>query len=135
MFKDWLATTAVTAVLALAIGTGSAKAAVTDKEFYVRTTNDLIKLCAVDPTDPGYSAAIHFCHGFASGAYQAEQLHQAGSRAKPLFCIPSGTPPSRNETIAGFITWAQATPAAAGTSPVEGMFEFLMQRYPCAKKR
>ena len=135
MIKDWLATGVLTAALTMAMAAGPAKAAVTETDFYIRTTNDLVKLCTVDPTDPSYSAAIHFCHGFASGAYQAEQLHQAGSRAKPLFCIPAGTPPSRNETIAAFVTWAQATPASAGTSPVEGMFEFMMQRYPCAKKR
>jgi hypothetical protein len=67
MFKNWLATVMLTAVLALTMAAGPAKAAVTENDFYVRTTNDLVKLCSVDPIDPNYSAAIHFCQGFASG--------------------------------------------------------------------
>jgi hypothetical protein len=122
-------------VLAATIAPGIAGAAVDENDFRVRTTGDLAKLCATPPSDPLYTAAIHFCQGFASGTYQAEQLHRAGSRARPLFCLPQDPQPTRNGVVAGFVKWVAAKPDVAGTSPAEGLFEYLMETYPCTAKK
>ncbi len=134
--RRWLPAAAFVAALT----PGIAGAAVNEQDFYVRTAGDLAKLCSTDPSDPLYSAAIHFCQGFGSGAYQTEQLHRAGSRARPLFCLPATPEPTRNEVLAGFAKWTAAKPNAASLAPAEGLFEYLMETYPCpsastAKKR
>ena len=130
-FSKWLPALA----LAAAIAPGMANAAVTEQDFYVKTTADLAKLCSTDASDPLYPAAIHFCHGFGSGAYQTEQLHRAGSRAKPLFCLPSDPQPTRNEVLSGFVKWVAAKPSVAGLAPAEGLFEYMMDAYPCPTKK
>ena len=129
--KQWLPALA----LAVVIVPGAAGAAVTEQDFFVRTTGDLAKLCATTSADPLYSAAIHFCQGFGAGAYQAEQLHRAGSRAKPLFCMPTDPLPTRNQVTAGFVAWVAAKPDVAALVPAEGVFEYLMATYPCPGKK
>ena len=42
--------------------------AVSEKDFSVETTENLINLCAVAPDDPLYKWAISFCHGYLVGA-------------------------------------------------------------------
>ncbi len=102
----------------------------TETNFQVRTTGDLIRLCEASPTDPTGIAALHFCHGFTVGAYQYHQIAMAAEGKPRLVCVPN-PPPSRNEAIAAFVAWAKQNPAQMNTPPVEGMFRFLAQRYPC----
>jgi hypothetical protein len=98
--------------------------------FLVTTTGDLVRLCEAQPTDPTGIAALHFCHGFAVGAYQYHQIAAVAENKPPLFCEPNPRP-SRNEAIAGFVAWARQSPEAMETPPVEGIFRYLAQRYPC----
>ena len=35
--------------------------------------------------------------------------------------------------IAGFISWARRNPSAMSAPPVEGMFRYLAQSYPCRR--
>ena len=87
-------------------------------------------LCEATPNDPTGIAALHFCHGFAVGAYQYHQIVAAAEKKPPLFCEPNPRP-TRNAIIADFVSWANQNPKAMDTPPVEGMFRYLAQRYPC----
>jgi hypothetical protein len=121
------------ALATLSLSSG-ARAAVTQDDFLIRTTSNLVSLCSAEATDPFYAAAVHFCHGFGAGVFQTEQLHQAASRAAPLYCVPTPLP-SRNEAVAGFVAWAKATPSATNDAPAEGVLHYLMQTYPCPVRR
>jgi hypothetical protein len=101
-----------------------------ETNFRVTTTRDLVQLCEAAPTDPTGIAALHFCHGFAVGAYQYHQIAAAAEKKPPLFCEPNPKP-SRNAVIADFVSWAAQNPKAMDTPPAEGMFRYLAQRYPC----
>ncbi|MBB3268263.1 hypothetical protein FHW79_005938 [Azospirillum sp. OGB3] len=102
-----------------------------ETNFQVETTGDLVRLCEAQPTNTTGIAALHFCHGFAVGAYQYHQIVTvAEGRKRPLFCAPDPQP-SRNEAIAGFVSWATRNQQQMGAPPVEGMFRYLVQRYPC----
>jgi hypothetical protein len=109
------------------------RAAVSDDNFLVKTTGDLVALCSADPADKMMTAATNFCHGFVVGTYRVLSEQQSASRNK-LFCPPA-TLPSRNEAIARFVTWAKANSAAATLSPTDGMLKYLMERFPCPAKQ
>jgi hypothetical protein len=121
-----MAVMAVTAVRAQTAGDPS------ESDFRVATTGDLVRLCEAAPADPTGIAALHFCHGFAVGAYQYYQIAAAAEKKPPLFCEPNPRP-SRNEAIAGFVSWAKQNPGAMNAPPVEGIFRYLAQRYPCRR--
>ncbi len=104
--------------------------AVSEKDFSVETTENLINLCAAAPDDPLYQWAISFCHGYLVGAYAYYQAESAGPNGIKLVCLPD-PPPSRNEGIKMFIEWAKAHPQYMKEKPVETNFRFLMEKWPC----
>ncbi|MGE0224184.1 MAG: Rap1a/Tai family immunity protein [Acetobacteraceae bacterium] len=104
--------------------------AVTEANFAVETTGDLVALCSADPKAPLGTAALNFCHGFVAGAVRVQQANDAARRPTPLFCLPS-PPPSRDAAINEFVEWAKAEPARLEQRPFESMFRFLAQKHPC----
>lgn len=122
---------AVTAILmTIADATAQTAPLPTENNFQVRTTGDLKQLCEAKSSDATGIAALHFCQGFAVGAYQYYQIVTAAENKPPLVCPPKPLP-SRNEALASFVAWAQQNPGQMSLPPVEGLFRYLAQRYPC----
>jgi hypothetical protein len=96
-------------------------------DIRARTAGDLADLCGANPRDPQGDAKINYCHGFAQGAVDVA-LKQTGDK-KP-FCFPSPTP-TRSATLTEFVNWARALPAHRPVSAVDGLMQFLGERYPC----
>ena len=111
---------------------GTAKANVTDEDFVAQKTQNLINLCTTSLQDPHYREAIHFCHGYLVGAYHYYQAQTADKAELKMVCAPEPKP-SRNETIAMFISWAQKHPQYMNETPVETEFRFLTEKWPCKK--
>jgi hypothetical protein len=118
--------TAFIAILALTV---PSLAVDTDK-FHVKTTSDLVALCSADPAAENYVAAVHFCHGFASGAFRYYQSVAAAQPAAKYICTPDPAP-SRNEVIAAFVNWARKDKDAMGAPATDSMFRYLAAKYPC----
>jgi hypothetical protein len=116
-------------ILAGAAVPAAARAQVTEDQFLVRDTADLVALCAAQPADRMFTAAQNFCHGFMVGLYRALQAEQT-SRAAPLFCPPAQTP-TRSDAVASFVRWAQVSPARLRLSAADGVATFLVERLPC----
>lgn len=110
--------------------TGAANANVSDEDFVAQKTQNLLNLCTASSQDPHYREAIHFCHGYLVGAYHYYQAQTADKQEAKLFCPPEPKP-SRNETIAMFISWAQTHPQYMNEAPVETEFRFLTEKWPC----
>ena len=110
---------------------GSPSFAADADNFRVNSTGDLVALCSADPAAPNYPAAIHFCHGFASGAYQYHQMVMAAVPEVRFACAPEPAP-SRSEVLAGFVEWARRNPQYTADKPVDTLFRYLAERYPCA---
>jgi hypothetical protein len=104
--------------------------AVTEEDFRVETTRNLLNLCTAPVNDSRYEEAIHFCHGFLVGAFRYHVAENSGPGGKLLVCFPN-PPPTRNEAIAMFIDWAQAHPQYMDNPPVETEFRFLTEKWPC----
>jgi hypothetical protein len=104
--------------------------AVTEADFEVKTTQNLLNLCTAPPNDPRYREAIHFCHGYLVGAYHYHLSQTAGEGSTPLVCFPT-PPPSRNEALRMFIAWMQSHPQYMNERPVDTEFRFLTEQWPC----
>jgi Rap1a immunity proteins len=100
------------------------------EEFLIRNMQDYVRVCTTNSGDPMYAAAMGFCHGYAVGAYHYHLAQTAGPEGKPFVCPPE-PPPSRTEILAMFITWAQQHPQYMGERPVDSLFRFLTEKYPC----
>ena len=107
--------------------------AVTEEDFRVRTTQDLIDLCTVSASDPRAEEAIHFCHGYLVGAFHFYLAWTEGPGAtQRLVCFPqSGV--TRSEAVAMFVDWVKARPQYMKEFPVETEFRFLIEKWPCKK--
>jgi hypothetical protein len=106
--------------------------AVTEEDFKVKTTQNLINLCTSSADDPHRDKAIHFCHGYLVGAYDYHVTENSGPDGKMLFCMPD-PPPTRNAAIDMFVQWAKTHPQYMGEKPVETEFRFLSEKWPCKK--
>lgn len=102
------------------------------ESFNVRTTGDLVRLCGTQPSDPDYAEAIGWCYGYGRGALDYHRASTPAS-APPLFCGPSQTPPP-SEVLRMFLAWGNANPARAAMPAVEGVFQFLVDTYPCPRR-
>ncbi len=100
------------------------------EDFKVDTTDQLVKLCTAAPDDPFFNHAQNFCHGYAQGAYDYYEAAHAGAKGPKMVCF-SEPAPSRNEAINLFIEWAKANPQYGQKTPVNTLFRFLAQKWPC----
>lgn len=122
----------VVAGLTLTAGTSAPAAQVTQDNFLLKTTGDLIVLCGANQNDPLYTAAVNFCHGFAVGAYRMLEIEEAASRTKrKQVCINEYPTVTRNSAIAGFVTWAADKPDVLATQPNDGLTQYLVNAFPC----
>lgn len=126
--KHWLAA----AILCAFLFPESGGAAVSDSDFQMRTTADLVDLCSASPTDSMGTAALNFCHGFALGVYRVLEEQNAARRTGKLFCISQPTP-SRNEAIADFVQWSKANSEVMEGRPADGIAVYLASKYPCPR--
>lgn len=119
---------AIAALLASAPLVASAE--FTKDDFHVRSAQDLVDLCSVAPDAGLYSAAIHFCHGFVSGAWQYHQSQANGPKGVRLVCPPD-PPPTRDEAVAGFVAWASTHADRMSEPAVDALFRYLIEKHPC----
>jgi hypothetical protein len=129
-FRLW-AVAAAAMLMALPPGGGYAA---TEANFVAKTTGDVAALCDPKADSPLDNAGINFCEGFTQGVVLTQQEHQAAPNAKKFFCLPDPVP-SRNEAMAGFVTWANASPDRLAMPAVDGLISYLGERYPCPKHR
>nr|WP_294502379.1 Rap1a/Tai family immunity protein [uncultured Rhodopila sp.] len=121
---------AVVAAGVLAMG-GARAAALTPDDFQVPTTAALVSLCTAPDTDPLYTPARNFCHGFTVGTYRAVLAEQSASRSKhKLFCLDDKAV-TRDQAIAAFVQWASGRPKTLASAPTDGITEYLAAQYPC----
>ena len=95
--------------------------------LHARTAGELAELCGANHREPGSDAKINYCHGFVQGVLDVE-LMKAGDK-KP-FCFPSPAP-SRDATLSQFVDWVRASAAHRSEGPVDGLMQYLAERYPC----
>jgi len=116
-----------------ALSPGLASSAVTEADFEVKTTRDLINLCTASPQDPLYSEAANFCYGYLVGAYHYFIAQHSKDPQDLFVCLPDPKP-TRNEAISLFVSWAKEHPQYMTDMPVETEFRFMAEKWPCKKQ-
>jgi Rap1a immunity proteins len=106
--------------------------AVVQEDFVIQKAEDLVDVCAVTPDEPLYTAAIHFCHGYLVGAYHYYRKAVPGAGKEPFVCPPD-PPPSRNEVVRLFVSWARAHPQYQAEDAVDALFRFASEQWPCGR--
>jgi hypothetical protein len=104
--------------------------AISENQFMVHNTQDIIDVCTAPTTDPLYTAAINFCHGYLVGAYHYQEALYSGPDVKPVVCPPD-PPPTHSEGVAKYIEWAKAHPQYANDRAVDSLSRFLAETWPC----
>ena len=110
-----------------------AGAAVTDEDFVLSTTQNLVNLCTVSPGDPRAKEAIQMCEGYMLGAYHFYLATNTGKGDRGdmrLVCMPNPTP-TRDRVAAMFVDWAKANPQYMKDPPVDSEFRFMSASWPC----
>lgn len=103
-----------------------------DENFQLRATRDLVALCGAERTDSRYAQAIHFCQGYLVGLYHYHQALTAERRQAPVFCI-AGPEPTRDQAVASFLTWGRARPQHMDEAPIDGVFRWAVETWPCQR--
>ncbi len=105
-------------------------AAVTKQDFEVKTTANLLNLLTASADDPLRREAIHFGVGYVVGAYHYYVAENSGPEGDRLVCLPDPAP-SRDAAIAMFVEWLKTHPQYMNEKPVETLFRFLTEKWPC----
>jgi hypothetical protein len=121
---------AALSILGLAGLSAPARAAV-EQNFGLATTADLVALCDVDSNDPDFIPAVQFCRGFGVGAYHYYLAIAANNPGDRYVCLPDPAP-SRDTIRAAFVVWAKANQSEMAKPPVESLFRYLGETYPCS---
>lgn len=100
--------------------------------FTVDTARDLVALCDTEPSSPDYVAAIHFCHGYGSGAYHYYKIEALANPAREFVCFKEPYP-TRTAVIEDFVAWAKQHPQYMDSEALDVLFRYLGETYPCAK--
>ena len=117
-------------ILAAALMTSGMVFGVDSSTFELRDAGDLVRACSVPPKDALYRNAIGFCHGVLTGAYR---YYQATVTPENRFvCTPTPVP-TRAKVMNDFVTWAKSHPQYMKDPPVDTLFRYLEETFPCGK--
>ena len=99
------------AVMALALGQGGPAAAqdagtASLEDFTLKSGQDLVELCAVEPGNDLYADAKMFCFGVMEGIIQYHDAVGRGPDGDVIVC-PEGEV-TREDTVEMFVTWGKA---------------------------
>lgn len=117
---------------ALALG-GSAAGAQSSgfsfDDFTLRTTEDLLDICTLEPSHTSHFEAQAFCFGYFQGGADFHEALAAGPGFEPIAC-PTGEVTVR-DVVEVFVAYARAHPELLDARPMDTAFRAVGERWPC----
>lgn len=107
-------------------------AAVEEKNFSFDTTEDLVRICSAEASDPAFTASQVACTAFIEATVQYHDAVSNRKQLKRLICYPQGA--TIADGRAAFLAWAQKNAGDAkrmAEQPVVGLVRALAKAYPC----
>jgi hypothetical protein len=117
-------------IFAAALLASGATLAADSSNFELRNADDLVRACSVPADHPVYANATGFCHGVLTGAFR---YYESTVAAPNRFICPPSPQPTRTEVMNGFVAWAKARPQYMKDAPIDTLFRYLAEAYPCRK--
>jgi Rap1a immunity proteins len=98
-------------------------------DYQLRTSGDLLDICALESSDSHYFEAHAFCLGyFAGGIHLHDAL--AASNDYPRVACPTDDV-TRDDVVESFVTYAQAHPEYLDERPMDTVFRAVIDQWPC----
>jgi len=98
-------------------------------DFQLRTSGDLLDICALDESHVSYWEARGFCLGFMAGGIHFHDAIAAGEDFPRIACPAEGA--TRSDVVETFVTYARAHPEHLDERPMETVFRAVVDRWPC----
>jgi hypothetical protein len=117
-------------IVSTALLVSGAAFAVDSSTFQMRDTDDLVRACSVPAEHQLHANATGFCHGVLVGAYR---YYEATVAAGDRFVCPPSPTPMRGKVMNDFVAWAKAHPQTMKEAPLDTLFRYLAEAYPCNK--
>ena len=117
-------------ILAAALMTSGIVVAADSSTFQMRDTDDLVRACSVPSDHTLYANATGFCHGVLVGAYR---YYESTVMAENRFICPPTPVPTRAKVMNDFVAWAGSHPQYMKEPPIDTLFRYLAETYPCRK--
>lgn len=114
---------------ALTLASGAAVAA-DSSTFQLRDAQDLATACSVPADHVLHANATGFCHGVLVGAYT---FYSSTVTAENRFICPPSPVPTRARVMNDFVAWAKSRPQFMKDPPLDTLFRYLAETYPCRK--
>ncbi len=111
-----------------------ASAAVTEKNFDLKSTEDLYQVCSVTEDAPDFIPATYECRGFIKGVVGYHDAVTDRKHLKRLICYPETATVAIGRQV--FIDWARANVGnkeRMQEQSVVGLVRALAAKYPCPK--
>jgi Rap1a immunity proteins len=98
-------------------------------DYQLRTSGDLLDICALDSSHVNYWEARGFCLGYFAGGID---LHDALAVTQdvPRIACPAGGV-TRDDVVEAFVAYAQANPEHLDERPMDTVFRAVADRWPC----
>ena len=123
----------ITTVLTVLAAASVQAAPLSQEDFKVRTTGDLVKLCSTPASDPMYTEARGFCLGYLDGAHDYHAALTAGDEFDPIAC-PGGDV-TRDQVVKVVIQWAKRNNRKLETEDaIHGVMRAVSDEWPCPGK-
>lgn len=117
-------------ILAVALMTSGVVVADDSRTFQVRDADALVRACSVPPDHKLYANATGFCHGVLTGAYR---YYESTVTVENRFVCPPTPTQTRAQIMDGFVAWAKSHQQYMKEPPVDTLFRYLEETYPCKK--
>ncbi len=100
----------------------------------IHTLRDLYNACTTRSDNPLYISATSLCAGYQEAVLDFHLLDTMGARhGKRKVCLPNPAP-TRRQSIAGLIAWAQAAPQYMDEPAASAVLRYFINAYPCNRK-
>ena len=113
----------------LATGTLSAQEGYDLDDFRLRSAQDLVDVCTLEPSHEHHAVAMAFCYGFFEGATHYDNALGESEMHPDLVCEPEGI--TRSEAVTAVTDYLTANPQYAAEPPIDAAFRALMDKWPC----
>jgi hypothetical protein len=98
-------------------------------DYQLRTSGDLLDICALDTSHVNYWEARGFCLGYFTGGIDLHDALAVSEDFPRIACPAEGV--TRDDVVEAFVTYAQAHPEHLDERPMDTVFRAVTDRWPC----